>query len=430
MFMDKLEVGAMLALLILVFTWRLWPRRTEWQKDDAVLSLVMSEARVAMTVEPLLGRFYRPILAAASFEQAVATSVASRLAGRGVSARKLEKVCLECYGDNEFREHGWPVGACLRKDVAAVLERDPACEAHIDVILYFKGFLALAAHRVARWAWEKDRRGLALWLQSRTSEVAAVDIHPAATISCGVMFDHATGIVVGETASIGDGCTLLHGVTLGATGKDKGDRHPKVGKYVLIGANSSLLGNIRVGDGAKVGSGAVVLRHVPAGATAVGAPARIVGRAKEARPAEEVDNGLLRVETRKSCGDFQCVWREISKHAPSDQRAIGFLAFSAALSEHGVPDAEIGDLFFQLDRDQDGLVGIDDLGERFTASADKYLPPTCEKAQLSNVICEAIAANSSDPKWAACSKGKAAAMPPKKLNKSPSQMENAAAASP
>jgi len=191
----------------------------------------------------------------------------------------------------------------VRKDAMAVYERDPACDSILEVILFYKGFAALVCHRAAQRAYYKNngkntdgssgqtkRRSLvALFLQSQASAVFGVDIHPASQIGAGVFLDHGTGIVIGETAVVDDGCTILQEVTLGGTGKESGDRHPKVGKHVLIGAGAKILGNVRIGDGAKIGAGSIVLRPIPSHATAVGVPAKIIGRAKEDDPASTVD---------------------------------------------------------------------------------------------------------------------------------------------
>ena len=182
--------------------------------------------------------------------------------------------------DERALEGGCAIGENVRADAAAVVERDPAAESLLDV-LNFKGFAALVAHRVARRSWDRGEKSFAKWLQGRASDALAVDIHPACTIGKAVVFDHGTGVVVGETATIGAGCTILHGVTLGATGKERGDRHPKVGRDVLLGAGVSILGNIKIGDGCKIGCAAVVLKPLPPGVTAVGAPAKIVGGAKK-----------------------------------------------------------------------------------------------------------------------------------------------------
>mmetsp|Transcript_17496 Transcript_17496/g.38240 ORF Transcript_17496/g.38240 Transcript_17496/m.38240 type:complete len:573 (+) Transcript_17496:201-1919(+) len=218
------------------------------------------------------------------------------------------------------------MSSAIRADAEAIVRRDPACETLLEAIMFFKGFAALVCHRAARRKWpNKDSYGnamssealtdpattsksssssstkgdrfTALLLQSQAAAAFGVDIHPAASIGAGVVIDHGTGVVIGETATVGDGCTILHGVTLGGTAKDGSwDRHPKIGQDVLIGAGSSILGNIKVGNGAKIGSGSVVLRPIPSGATAVGAPAKIIGFAKEEKPGSDVDLALDEVE--------------------------------------------------------------------------------------------------------------------------------------
>jgi len=209
--------------------------------------------------------------------------------------------------DREQKNHAfaWPpveglydLPTLLRADLLAVTERDPACLDAAHCLLHYKGFLGLQAHRVAHVLWTRGRKPLAHAFQSRCSEVFGMDLHPNATIGKGVMFDHGTGVVVGETARIGDECSLLHGVTLGGTGKKGGrDRHPKLGNCVLVGAGASILGNIRIGDRAKIGCGSVVLSAIPTGATAVGAPAKVVGRSKEAKPSVEGDSALEKVDS-------------------------------------------------------------------------------------------------------------------------------------
>ncbi|HEX4297787.1 MAG TPA: serine O-acetyltransferase, partial [Devosia sp.] len=169
------------------------------------------------------------------------------------------------------------------------LERDPATHRAIVPFLYFKGFQAIQTHRFAHALWAAGRRDFALYLQSRSSQVFQVDINPAARIGKGLMLDHATGFVVGETAVIGDNCSILQGVTLGGTGKADEDRHPKIGNGVLIGAGATVLGNIRVGDCARIGAGSVVVRDVPPRVTVVGVPARIVGEAGAPQPASAMD---------------------------------------------------------------------------------------------------------------------------------------------
>ncbi|WP_046865089.1 serine O-acetyltransferase [Microvirga massiliensis] len=182
------------------------------------------------------------------------------------------------------------IGDAMRADLAAVQDRDPATTRLLDPVLYFKGFHALQTHRLAHWLWAHGRRDFALLLQSRSSEVFQVDIHPAVPVGRGVFLDHATGIVVGETAVIEDNVSILQEVTLGGTGKQGGDRHPKIRHGVLIGAGAKILGNIEVGPCSRVGAGAVVLAPVPPGTTAAGIPARIVGQAGCRKPAQAMDH--------------------------------------------------------------------------------------------------------------------------------------------
>ena len=218
---------------------------------------------------------------------------------RGIVAEALTQNADD---GQSIREAGHLLSEAVRQDAQVVVDRDPAVDTLLEVVLFLKGFAALVCHRAAYYKWHKAKQinpqkksMVALWLQSQASAVFGLDIHPAATLGAGILMDHGTGIVIGETATVGDGCTLLHGVTLGGTGKDSGDRHPKVGQDVLIGANASLLGNIRIGDGAKIGAGSVVLRPIPSHATAVGAPAKIVGRAREDKPASTMDETLQNV---------------------------------------------------------------------------------------------------------------------------------------
>ncbi|MFT4900864.1 MAG: serine O-acetyltransferase [Lentimonas sp.] len=170
-------------------------------------------------------------------------------------------------------------------DMIAVNERDPACPNILTPLLYFKGFHALVCYRVSHYLWMEDRCEFALYLQSLISETFAVDIHPAAKIGCGILLDHATGFVAGETAVIESNVSILHEVTLGGTGKERGDRHPKVRSGVLIGAGAKILGNVEIGEGARVGAGSVVLKDVPPHTSVAGVPAQIIGRASEASPA-------------------------------------------------------------------------------------------------------------------------------------------------
>ena len=211
-------------------------------------------------------------------------------------ARKLGDQELRAMSAREISEEAFEADPSLviaaEADLRAVFERDPACKGYVQPFLFFKGFLALQTHRVSHWLWTHSRETLALYLQSRASEVFAVDIHPNARIGSGVFFDHGTGIVIGETAVVGDDVSMLHGVTLGGTGAQRGDRHPKIGKGVLLGAGAKVLGNIEVGEYAKIASGSVVLKPVPAHCTAAGVPARLVNCPTCSEPAKTMDHTL------------------------------------------------------------------------------------------------------------------------------------------
>jgi serine O-acetyltransferase len=211
-------------------------------------------------------------------------------------ARKLGDQELRAMSIREIAEDAYEANPGLvstaEADLKAVFERDPACKGYLQPFLFFKGFLALQTQRVAHWLWEEGRETLALYLQSRMSELFQVDIHPATRIGRGVFIDHGTGIVIGETAVIGDDVSMLQGVTLGGTGAERGDRHPKIGKGVLLGAGAKVLGNIEIGDYAKIASGSVVLKPVPAGCTAAGVPARLVNCPTCEEPAKSMDHTL------------------------------------------------------------------------------------------------------------------------------------------
>ena len=211
-------------------------------------------------------------------------------------ARKLGDQELRAMSIREIAEEAYASDPTLveiaEADLKAVFERDPACKGYVQPFLFFKGFLALQTQRVAHWLWQEERETLALYLQSRTSELFQVDIHPATRIGRGIFMDHGTGVVIGETAVVGDDVSMLHGVTLGGTGSERGDRHPKIGKGVMLGAGAKVLGNIEIGDYAKIASGSVVLKPVPAGCTAAGVPARLVNCPMADEPAKTMDQTL------------------------------------------------------------------------------------------------------------------------------------------
>ncbi|UJQ95343.1 serine O-acetyltransferase [Mariluticola halotolerans] len=222
-----------------------------------------------------------------SFESALAFRLAERLDHRDVSADLLRQAF------DDIINSAPEIGMAARADLAATLERDPACHRAIEPFLYFKGYHALQTHRFAHALYNQGRRDMALYLQSRASQVFQTDINPRVVMGKGIMLDHATGLVIGETASVGDNVSILQGVTLGGTGKDDGDRHPKVGSGVLIGAGAKILGNITIGNCARIAAGSVVLKDVPSQKTVAGVPAKIIGEAGCAQPASVMDQMVL-----------------------------------------------------------------------------------------------------------------------------------------
>lgn len=244
------------------------------------------EARAAAADEPTMASYIdAAILSHDTICQAMSFHMAEKLAGPEMSAQQVRQVIGTAFDSNA------DLVARAEADMQATLERDPAARGMLQPFLFFKGFLALQTHRIANHLWRQGRETLAFQFQSRASEKFGVDIHPAAQIGRGVMLDHASGITVGETAIIGDNCSLLHGVTLGGTGKEVGDRHPKIGNGVLLSVGAKVLGNITIGDEAKVAAGSVVLKDVPARCTVAGVPAKIVG-APSQEPARNMDQAL------------------------------------------------------------------------------------------------------------------------------------------
>lgn len=254
---------------------------------DPVWSRIRTEATEMAGNEPAMSGFLHATLL--NFEQlelAIASHLSEKLANAEMGARSLCEVFEEAFANNE------KAAEAMRADIVAHFDRDPACRAYLDAVLYFKGFMALQTYRAANWLMAEGRRGMALYLQNRASEVFQADIHPSAKIGKGVFIDHATGVVIGETATVGDDVSMLHGVTLGGSGKEGGDRHPKIGNGVLISVGAKVLGNIRVGDCAKIGGGSVVLTDVPAYTTAVGVPAKIVGKVTTPEPSRQMDHSV------------------------------------------------------------------------------------------------------------------------------------------
>ncbi|MDF2900230.1 MAG: cysE [Phenylobacterium sp.] len=245
------------------------------------------EAERAAKAEPALASLLNAVvLSHDNLGDALSYQLARKLGDQELRAMSLRELAEAAY-----RSDPRLVGVA-EADLKAVFERDPACKGYVQPFLFFKGFLALQTQRVAHWLWHQGRETIALYLQSRMSEVFQVDIHPATRIGSGVFIDHGTGIVIGETAVIGDDVSLLQGVTLGGTGAERGDRHPKIGKGVLLGAGAKVLGNITIGDYAKIASGSVVLKPVPAHCTAAGVPARLVNCPTCEEPARSMDHTL------------------------------------------------------------------------------------------------------------------------------------------
>jgi len=254
---------------------------------DAVWATIRREGVEAAERDALMAQ---PITSALLRHGSFADGLAARL-GRKLGDGDLGAAAITTLACEVFAEEPWLVQAAAR-DLVAVRERDPACPDLITPFLFFKGYLAIEAHRVSHALWQRERQHLARHLQSRVSEVFAVDIHPAARLGCGILLDHGTGLVIGETAVVEDDVSILQGVTLGGTGKECGDRHPKIRRGVLLGAGATVLGNIEVGEGAKVGAGSIVLDPVAPHTTVVGVPARPVGAALTDLPALTMDQTL------------------------------------------------------------------------------------------------------------------------------------------
>ncbi|TRD19771.1 serine O-acetyltransferase [Palleronia caenipelagi] len=254
---------------------------------DPVWDRIRHEAEEATAAEPVMGGlFHSAILHHDSLEKALGYRLAQKLASDDMPAQMLRELTDEAYARNPW------LGEAARADIAATFERDPVCHRMLQPVLYFKGFQAVQAHRVAHWLWTEKRADLAYFFQMRSSEEFGVDIHPGARMGKGIMIDHAHSIVIGETATVGDNVSMLHSVTLGGTGKEDDDRHPKIGSGVLIGAGAKVLGAIRVGDCSRIAAGSVVLEEVPPLKTVAGVPARIVGEAGCSCPSATMDQLL------------------------------------------------------------------------------------------------------------------------------------------
>ncbi|MBB5516547.1 serine O-acetyltransferase [Rubricella aquisinus] len=251
---------------------------------DPVWTRIQTEADDIVREEPMLaGLIYASVINRKSFEDALGYRLAHKLASGEMTDGLLREVIQSAH------EADPSIGAAARADAVATLERDPACHRIIQPLMFFKGYQAIQSYRVAHHYWATGRHNMAYFLQMRTSEVFGVDIHPGARIGKGIMMDHAHSIVIGETAVVGDNVSMLHSVTLGGTGKEHGDRHPKIENGVLIGAGAKVLGDIRVGHCSRIAAGSVVLEDVPPCKTVAGVPARIVGEAGCDQPSQSMD---------------------------------------------------------------------------------------------------------------------------------------------
>ncbi|WP_299693227.1 serine O-acetyltransferase [uncultured Tateyamaria sp.] len=261
--------------------------RTNITSVDPVWDQITEEARQAVTDEPLVGGFVHAcILHHKSLDKALSYRVSAKLASNEMSMVVVREIVEEAYAaDPRLIE-------AARADLVAVYERDPACHRLLQPVLYFKGYQAMQAYRIAHYLWSNGHKDLAYFFQMRASEIFGIDIHPAAKIGKGIMIDHAHSIVIGETAVVGDNVSMLHSVTLGGTGKEDEDRHPKIGDGVLIGAGAKVLGNIKVGNCSRIAAGSVVLEEVPPCKTVAGIPARIVGEAGCDQPSVSMNHML------------------------------------------------------------------------------------------------------------------------------------------
>lgn len=255
--------------------------------EMCIWSSIRERATERAASEPMLASFlHATILNHERFEDAVSFHLAGKLASSTLSAMQVREVIYEAMTSDPT------ISDAVCADIRAVQERDPAVKCSLVPLLFLKGIHALIGYRVAHWLWNQGRELLALHFQNRISEAFGVDIHPAAKLGRGILMDHATSIVIGETAVIEDNVSLLHEVTLGGTGKASGDRHPKVRRGVLIGAGAKILGNVEIGEGAKIGAGSVVLKSVAPHCTVAGVPAVVVGKPCTANPALEMDHEI------------------------------------------------------------------------------------------------------------------------------------------
>ncbi|PPI88709.1 serine O-acetyltransferase [Candidatus Pantoea edessiphila] len=251
---------------------------------EIIWTHIKSEAFIISNREPILADFYyKTLLRHENFINAQSYILANKLSNFIMPTINMQEIIKEVYNDDIS------IIISSAYDIQAILQRDPAVNKYSVPLLYLKGFQALQLYRISHWLWNKGRYTLAVYLQNEISTSFSVDIHPAAKIGHGIMLDHATGIVIGETAVIDNDVSILQSVTLGGTGKVVGNRHPKIHEGVMIGAGAKILGNIEIGKGAKIGAGSVVLKNIPPNTTAAGIPARIIGKSGSKKPSMEMD---------------------------------------------------------------------------------------------------------------------------------------------
>ncbi len=258
------------------------------EQNTLLWDVIRKEVQKQLKTEPILSKFLEEtVLKHETLREALIFHLAHKLSNPILSTDHLMEIFQEAYAGID------EIDCILRADILAVVDRDPATiKAHVP-LLFFKGFHSLESYRVAHWLWNNDRDTMALFLQSRISEEFAADIHPGAKIGRGIFIDHATSLVIGETAVVEDNVSMLHEVTLGGTGKETGDRHPKVRHGVLIGAGAKILGNVELGEGAKIAACSVVLKNIPPHCTAAGVPAKVLGRVDVPEPALEMNHSLF-----------------------------------------------------------------------------------------------------------------------------------------
>ncbi|MFK5997346.1 MAG: serine O-acetyltransferase [Rhodobacterales bacterium] len=259
----------------------------KFREVDPVWEQIRRDAKGLAEREPVMaGMIHSSILHHSSLEKTMGYRISLKLSSDEMAPQILREIVDEAYANDSS------LGKAARADITAVMERDPACHSPLQPLLFFKGFQALQAYRVAHWLWREDRKELAYFMQMRSSECFGVDIHPGAKIGKGIMIDHAHSIVIGETARVGDNVSMLHSVTLGGTGKEDDIRHPNIENGVLIGAGAKVLGNVTVGYCSRIAAGSVVLHDVPPCKTVAGVPAKIVGEAGCSQPSQSMDQIL------------------------------------------------------------------------------------------------------------------------------------------